>query len=78
MDWFQFLIIVGLLILIFRRLQLPWVYDMYLQRMFAQLNSIEAGVRNVPLEQVEKEFSDYIERATAIHDGMSLRYRMWR
>jgi len=46
--------------------------------MFAQLNSIEAGVRNVPLEQVEKEFSDFIERATAIHDGMSLRYRMWR
>jgi len=25
MDWFQFLIIVGLLIFIFRRLQLPWV-----------------------------------------------------
>ena len=78
MDWFQFLVIVALLVLIFRRLQVPWVHDLYLQRMFAHLISIEAKVRNVPIEQVEEESSREIERAASIHDGTPLRNRIWR
>jgi hypothetical protein len=77
-DWLQFLVIVALLILVFRRLPTPWVDDLYRQRMLAHLISIEATVRNVPVEQVEEESANEIERAAAIHDATPLRHRMWR
>jgi hypothetical protein len=78
MTMWQFLMIVALVGWIIRRLPTPCVTDMYLRRIFHQVNVIEARDRGVPREEIEKELSDYIGTRTAIHDGTPLLLRMWR
>ncbi len=78
MNMWQFLIVVALLAWIIRRLPTPWVTDMYMRRIFDQLNAIEAHTRGVPVEDIEMELSKHIEQSTAIHDGTPFFLRRWR
>src|SRR6267154_1296891 len=70
MSW-EFVMLVALLLWILWRVPVAWRTNMVLQRLWRQLNIIEAHVRHVPLEDVEKEWYGWEEDLLAARKGSS-------
>jgi hypothetical protein len=68
MSW-EFVVLVTLLLWILWRVPVAWRTNLVLRRLWRQLNIIEANVRHVPLDVVEKEWNGWEEDARAARKG---------
>jgi hypothetical protein len=75
MDW-EFGVLIVLSLWILWRVPVAWRTNMVLQRLWRQLNIIEAHVRHVPLDVVEKEWDGWNENVLAARKGSLLRERL--
>jgi hypothetical protein len=69
MDWWQFLIIVALLLWIIRRLPPRLAQEVFIQRLFNQLNRIESVVSGVSEEEIRQKWLDYQLTRIAVNKG---------
>jgi hypothetical protein len=75
MSW-EFVVLVALLLWILWRVPVAWRTNIVLRRLWRQLNIIEAHVRHVPLDDVEKEWDGWEENVLAARKGSLWRERM--
>jgi hypothetical protein len=69
MDWWQFLIIVALLLWIVWRLPPRIAQDVLVRRLFMQLNQIESAASGVSVDGIEQKWLDYQLAKIAANKG---------
>lgn len=57
----EFAVVVALLVWILFRMAVPWRADMIYALLFKKLNRIEAHLRGVPVEQIDRELAMELE-----------------
>jgi hypothetical protein len=69
MDWWQFLIIVALLLWIIWRLPPRLAQDIFVRRLFMQLNQIESASSGVSVDDIEQKWVEYQIAKIAANKG---------
>ncbi len=69
MQHIEFAILAGLMALVLWRMPIPWRTDMLNVIILRKLNRIESQLRNVPVDQVDKELGEEIRGITSKEAG---------
>jgi len=73
----EFVILCGLLLWVLWRMEIPWRADRHAVIVLRKLNRIEACVRNLPVEEVERELAGELEAIEAQEKGRPLWGPRW-
>jgi hypothetical protein len=76
MDWWQFLVIVALLLWIIWRLPPRIGQYVLMRRLFEQLNQIESAAGGVSVDGIAQKWIDYQEAKFATNKGAPWRVRI--